>query len=75
MKNTSVNPKIVLLILLPVLFSASFVLIGCGLFDDNIQPEIETITNQLLYVGEETQVELNITDEDTIPSPIYPGVS
>ena len=42
----------------------SFALIGCGLFDDNSQPEIETGTDQLLYVGAETQIELNITDKD-----------
>ena len=50
--------------LLTVLFGMSFTLIGCGLFDDNSQPEIETVTDQLLYVGEETQIELNITDKD-----------
>ena len=40
------------------------VLIGCGFFDNNSQPEVESITDQTLYVNDETKVELNITDED-----------
>ena len=48
----------------------SFILIGCGFFDDNSQPEIDTITDQTLYVGDETQVELNITDDDVDDSHI-----
>lgn len=42
-----------------------FVLIGCGFFDNNSQPEIEGITDQTLYVSDETKVELNIADDDT----------
>ncbi|MDE0468639.1 MAG: Ig-like domain-containing protein [Candidatus Poribacteria bacterium] len=64
MKNTSLNPKIVSLILTVALVGMSFVFIGCGFFDDNSQPEIETITNQTLYVDEETEMKLNIIDED-----------
>ena len=65
MKKTNRNLKDNLLILTTVLLGMSFVLIGCGFFDDNSQPEVETITDQTLYVGDETKVELNITDEDT----------
>ena len=65
MKKTNRNLKDNLLILTTVLLGMSFVLIGCGFFDDNSQPEVETITDQTLYVGDEAKVELNITDEDT----------
>ena len=43
----------------------SLVFMSCGAFDDNSQPEIDTITDQTLYVGDEMKVELNIIDEDT----------
>ncbi len=65
MKNTSLNPKIVLLILTSILFGTPFVLIGCGFFDDNSQPEIESVTDQTLYVNDEAKVELSVIDEDT----------
>ena len=39
-------------------------LIGCGFFDNNSQPKVSSITDQTLYVNDETKVELNITDED-----------
>ena len=42
----------------------SFVIIGCGFFDDNSQPELDTITDQTLYVSDEVKIELNIIDED-----------
>jgi uncharacterized protein YjdB len=38
--------------------------IGCGLFDNNSQPEIEPITDQTLDVGNEETVTLSITDAD-----------
>ena len=64
MKNTSLNPKIVLLILTITLFGPSFVLIGCGALDDNSQPEIEPITDETLNVGDERTVDVYITDDD-----------
>ena len=64
MNKTNRNPKVSFLMLLAALFGMSFAFIACGLFDDNSQPEIETITDHLLYVGEETQIKLNITDKD-----------
>ena len=65
MKNTSLNPKIISLILTVVLFGMFFLFIGCGFLDNNSQPTMETITDQTLYVDDETKVEVNITDEDT----------
>lgn len=70
MKKTNRNLKDNLLILTTVLLGMSFVLIGCGFFDDNSQPEVETITNQTLYVGDEVTVVLNIVDEDVDDSHI-----
>ncbi len=65
MKKIIRCPKNNLLILTIALFGMFYVLIGCGIFDgDNSQPSIGTITNQLLYVGEETQVKLDVTDVD-----------
>lgn len=65
LKETNLNPKIVSLVLTTVLLGMPFVLIGCGFFEDNSQPEIDTITDQTLYMGDEMKVELNIIDEDT----------
>lgn len=47
------------------MFGIPFVLIGCGFFDDNSQPELDTITDQTLYVSDEVKIVLNIIDEDT----------
>ena len=49
---------------MPILFGVPFVLISCGFFDDNSQPEVESITNQTLYVGGKTIVEVNVTDAE-----------
>lgn len=46
------------------MFSIPFVLIGCGAFDENSPPEIEPINDITLEVGDETTVEVNITDTD-----------
>ena len=64
MKKTGRNPSVSLLILITVVLGMSFVLIGCGFFDDNSQPEVERITNQTLYVGGKTTVEVNVTDAE-----------
>ena len=43
----------------------SFFFAGCGASeDDNTQPSIETINDKTLNVGDETTVEVNITDAD-----------
>ena len=64
LKNTLLNPKTAMLILLSVLFSVPFVLIGCGVLDNNSQPEIELITDKTLGVGDERAVDVYITDAD-----------
>ena len=67
MDNTNVNSKIILLILSPVLFGVSFILMGCGLFDDNSQPAIELTmgeTDQLVGVNSTRMVEFYVTDAD-----------
>lgn len=64
MKSTSLNPKIILLILTVILFSMPFVLIGCGGFDENSPPEIEPINDRTLKVGDTITVAVNITDAD-----------
>ena len=53
-----------MLILTIALFGPSFILIGCGALDDNSQPEIEPITDKILDVGNETTVDVYITDAD-----------
>ena len=58
------NRKIIVLILFTLLFAIPFILIGCGALDDNSQPSIEPITDQTLYVGDKTTVEVNVTDAD-----------
>ena len=42
----------------------SLLFLGCGALDDNSQPVIEPITDKTLEVGDETRVEINITDAD-----------
>ena len=58
------NRKIIVLILLIHSLVTSLVLIGCGVLDDNSQPSIEPITDQTLYLGDKTTVEVNVTDAD-----------
>lgn len=50
---------------LSTLLLISLCFLGCDAFeDDNSQPSIEPITDQTLNVGDETTVELTITDAD-----------
>ena len=59
------HPKIRVSILVVVLLVTSLALISCGAFeDDNNQPSIEPIPDKTLDVGDETTVEVNITDAD-----------
>ena len=58
------NRKTVVLILLIHSLVTSLILIGCGVLDDNSQPSIEPITDQTLYIGDKTTVEVNVTDAD-----------
>ena len=53
-----------ILILAIVWLSLSLVLNSCGNIDENSQPEIGNIADQILNVGEETQIEINIIDTD-----------
>ena len=72
MKKTNGMSNINLLILTAVLFKISFVLIGCGFFeDDNNQPSIQTLTDKTitdrtltLAVDSSKTVEVYITDAD-----------
>ncbi len=42
-----------------------FFFVGCGVFEeDNNQPSIETINDETLNVGDQTKVEVTITDAD-----------
>ena len=59
------NRKIVISMRIAATLVTSLVFMSCGAFDDNSQPEIDTVTDQTLYVGDEMKVELNIIDEDT----------
>jgi len=59
-KNTIVN----LSIQTSIYLSMSLLLISCGFLGGNSQPDIDTISDQTLYVGEEKQVEFNIIDDD-----------
>ena len=58
------NRRIVGSILVIIFLGILFLIIGCGLFDNNSQPKIEPITDQTLDVGDETTVTPNITDVD-----------
>ena len=50
---------------LSILLFTALVFLGCGAFEgDNNQPSIETINDKTLNVGDETTVEVNITDAD-----------
>ena len=73
MKILVINRKITLSILMmTVLVSVSFFIIGCGEVDDetedglvvNNQPSIETISDQTVDVGNTVEVKIIITDAD-----------
>lgn len=64
MKNTRLNPKIVLLIIISILFGVPFVLIGCGALDNNTQPTLDPISDKTLDVSDERTVDVYITDAD-----------
>ena len=64
MKNTRLNPKIVLLIIISILFGVPFVLIGCGALDNNTQPTLDPISDKMLDVSDERTVDVYITDAD-----------
>ena len=64
MKSTPLLGQIFNVTLLIFLFTVCF-FVGCGASeDDNSQPSIETINDKTLNVGNETTVEVNITDAD-----------
>jgi hypothetical protein len=61
------NPLLVQIfgVTLSTLLFTSFFFVGCGAVEeDNNQPSIETITDKTLNVGDETKVEVTITDAD-----------
>lgn len=64
MKSNLLLRQIFGVTLLALLFT-SFFFAGCGAFEeDNSQPTIETIADKTLNVGDETKVEVTITDAD-----------
>ena len=58
------------------LLFTSFFFVGCGAVEeDNNQPSIETITDKTLNVGDETKVEVTITDADVDDTHIISATS
>ena len=63
-KETTMNYKFLMSILATILLIISVFFVSCGFQDDNNQPEIESLTDHTLYVGDKTTVEVYITDAD-----------
>lgn len=64
MKDTKLNRKIVVSILAAILLAIPLSFIGCGALEDNSQPEIESITDKTIDVGDDKTVDVYITDAD-----------
>ena len=64
MKNINLDRKTAISILAAILLAIPLSLIGCGAFEDNSQPGIESITDKTIDVGDDKTVDVYITDAD-----------